>query len=414
MKNHQLVSVTLIALLLAGSAISPVWAQIAGRLPVAGSAALGGTTYVDNENRVTAQGTLRFWQAHSTSGGRVMLKVFRPEGDRLVLVGASPLETLGEADTATFACAIPVQRNDLIGCYCPDTHCVDRFATGEARTVTGDVGTTPTDQFIEETGTPAIYASTTLSFDVPSAAEKSLVVPVVARTPGLRGSVWTTSLEIFNTANEENQIALFLNLSYHDNTSPAASAQAVVPARGTLVLDDLLLEAFQISEATGSVDIIASHPVIAHARIANLGAGGSFGQMVPAQPAGWALGDDDVPGANPNADIFYLFEIREDEAVRTNLGVTNVTAVPMSVELTAFSGTTVVGETLRIDLLPYSHVQHAKIRELMAVPADSRSLRINVAASAGSAGRFLTYASRVDNQTGDAVFILGTRESSLQ
>jgi len=40
-------------------------------------------------------------------------------------------------------------------------------------------------------------------------------------------------------------------------------------------------------------------------------------------------------------------------------------------------------------------------------------VRLEAVAAAGSSGRFFSYISRVDNGSGDAIFLLGEREASL-
>jgi len=373
-----------------------------------------GVTVLDKENRVSISGVLRLWQAYSSNGARAMLKVYRPEGSRLVLVGSSALETVPAAEVTTMSCAIPVARNDLIGVYCPDATCVDHFADGEALRVAGDVGTEFLAAFEDEVGTPAIFAGTSISLDVPSAAAKDLVIPVAARNPGTNGTLWTTSLEIFNPADQEVQAALYFNRSGEDNTVPAADAHLLIPARATAIFDDVLHELFELEEDQGSIDIVSASNLIAHARIANVGSGeGSFGQLVPAQPVDWALGDDDAPGINPNGDIYYLYELREDAEWRSNVGLTNTSGLDLAIELRAFVGTAVVGEPLVVVVKPYSHRQLNRVLITMGVPEGRRGVRLNVSAASGSAGRFFAYASRVDNTTGDAVFLPGAREPSL-
>ncbi len=402
-----------LALILAAVPFS-LEAQSAGRTPQAGTPLTAGVTLLDNEYRVTSSGTLRLWRAYSSSGARAMLKVFRPEGSRLVLVGSSPLEQVPAGQVVSMSCAIPVSRNDLIGVYCPDATCVDRFADGQALSISGDSGTEVLAAFVGELGTPAIYAGASASFQVPSSAGDNLVVPVAARNPGVNGTMWITSLEIFNPANHEVQAALYFNRSGQDNTSPAGDALVHIPARTTVVFDDVLSELFQFEEDQGSIDIVADAMLFAHARIANLGSGeGSYGQLVPALPIEWALGDDDAPGINPNGDIFYLFELREDEDWRCNLGLANISGLNLTVELTAFSGTSIVGEKLEVELKPYSHRQINRVLEALDVPYGARRVRVNAAAQSGSGGRFLVYASRVDNLSGDAVYMPGTREPSL-
>ena len=66
-------------------AASTAPAQTAGREPQPGSPLESGVTFIDLDHPVTASGELRLWRVVSSEGARVMLKVFRPEGDRLLL-----------------------------------------------------------------------------------------------------------------------------------------------------------------------------------------------------------------------------------------------------------------------------------------------------------------------------------------
>ncbi|MEN8164526.1 MAG: hypothetical protein ABFS37_10390, partial [Acidobacteriota bacterium] len=347
-------------------------------------------------------------------GGRAMLKVFRPEGNRLVLVGASSLTTLPPGETGTFRCSIPVSRNDIIGCYCPDTNCADRSTTGLVLEADGDIGTSQSDVFQNQTGVPALFASTTRSFDVPSMAANDLVIPVVGRGPGAAGTEWVTSVEIFNTGVREAQVALYFNQSGLDNTTPSASAQALIPARSVLVVEDLLLETFETEAAIGSVDLIASENIIAHSYITNTGSAvGTFGQKVPAVPANWGLGDDEAPGLEPNADIAYLFALVENDVFRTNVGICNVSGVVLEVDLSAFDGTSPVGNPIRLTLPPFSHHQINRVLSAIDAADHSSGLRLNVSAAPGSNARFIAYSSRVDNDSGDAVFQIADRQPPL-
>lgn len=393
---------------------STALAQTAGREPQPGSPLEGGVTYIDLDHPVTASGELRLWQVVSSEGARVMLKVFRPEGDRLLLVGSSALESVPTGGVSTFELLVPVARNDLIGCFCPDSSCADAFADGLVLSAAGDVGTSPSGAFATGTGSPSIFAAGSYLVDVPSTASTELVVPVVGRTPGIGGTVWRTRLELLNTAAAETTVALFLNLSDRDNTAPAASAQVTVAQRATLIIEDLIAGTFGLDEAVGSVDIVASAPVIAHARIANVGSDvGTFGQAVPGLPADWAVGDDVVPGLNPNAALYYLFEARQDAGFRTNLGIASIVATPLAVEVRAMLGEQTVGTPLTLTLEPFSHTQVNRVLNEMGVVQGLDGVRLEVTAAAGSGGRFFAYISRVDNGSGDAVFLLGAREPAL-
>lgn len=391
-----------------------VSAQQAGSDPAPGEPSAGGQTMIDNTNRVTATGTLRYWRAHSTDGGRAMLKVYRPEGGRLVLVGTSPLESVPPGQTALFEVHIPVDRNDLIGVYCPDANCVDLVSGGQSLVADGDRGTSVIADYASATTVPAVSAGTTKAFDGPSRAGDRLVVPVVGRGPGVAGTQWISSLELFNTGSSAADVVLFFNRSGEDNTSPAARAQIAVPARGLVVIEDLLEDAFLVSEGTGSVDVLASFPIIAHSRIANTGGGeGTYGQLVPAIPEQWGIGDDDTPGLDPKVDVVSLFEVRHDQSFRTNVGAANVSGVPLTVEIRAFVDTAPIGTPMTVELPPFSHRQLNGILPQMSVPHGTLGVRLELQAASGSQGRFVAYASVVDNLTGDAVYQMGERQPQL-
>jgi len=161
------------------------------------------------------------------------------------------------------------------------------------------------------------------------------------------------------------------------------------------------------------VDIVSSEAIFAHARIANYGgAAGSYGQAVPAVPVVWALGEDTTPGTNPEAGIAQLFECREDADFRCNLGIASVASVPLRVNVTAWNGSDPVGTPLSLELEAFSHTQVNRLLQQMGI-ASAGGTRLEVAADAGSRGRFFAYISRIDNRSGDAVFLLGDRESTL-
>jgi hypothetical protein len=198
--------------------------------PGPGDPTVGGKTLIDDLNRMTATGELRFWRAHSSDGGRAMLKVYRPEGSRLVLVGASPLETLPPGKTSLFEIRIPVNRNDLIGVYCPDANCVDQMSGGQSLVAEGDRGTSQTADFASSSGTPADPRRHHPGLRRPLARrDERLVLPVVGRGPGLAGTQWLSSLELFNTSATEIDVVLFFNRSGRRQHHARRPGQSVGP-----------------------------------------------------------------------------------------------------------------------------------------------------------------------------------------
>ncbi len=398
---------------LAAALAAPAAAQHAGRDPAAGTPSPGGVTLIDREHPVDGAGELRIWRAWASQEARVMLKVFRREGSRLVLVGASPLEVVPAGQLAVFSCRIPVVRGDLVGVSCPDAACVDRFADGDALVGTGDVGTTEEAALTAEVGTPAVDAWGGEGLDVPSPVDTELVVPVVARTPGFEGTQWVTDLVLANPGGQEAQVALVLDASDADNTVPAATATVTVPAGGVLELDSLLRDTFGLDPAAGALEILADRPVAAWARIANLGGGGTYGQTVPAVPAAWALGGAVPPGADPASRTAFFAGLHEDGAWRSNLGAVNLSPGPIQLVVAAHTAAGTIGSPLTLELPPHSHTQVNRVLDALGVPRGTPGVTVTVALAPGVSGRFLAYASRVDNTTGDAVFLLGTSVPAL-
>ncbi len=386
-------------------------AQSAGREPRAGDQGGGGYTYIDTEHPVTSSGKLRLWRAYSRGGTRVILKVFRSEENRLVQVGSSALEILRPGILGIFDCHIPVSRGDYIGCYCPDVNCVDRFAAGATLLGEGDTGTIELDRLLVTTGTPAIFAVGSYNYDTPSTAGEQLMLPVVGRIIGYDASTWVTSLEVLNISGEEIRAYLYFNQSNRDNTFPAGLAIIQLPPYSTLVVEDLMLETFGLERAIGSLGLSAEGRIIAHARIADVSSpDGTYGQFVPAIPNEWAVRYDDASGGHLDTDTLYLFEIREDDDWRTNIGVTNVHSARLDVEVTAHSSDGPLGVPMHIDLERHSHTQVNRVLSRLKVPLQATGVHLRVRAMEGSRGRFFAYASRVDRHTGDAVFLLGVRE----
>ena len=129
-------------------------------------------------------------------------------------------------------------------------------------------------------------------------------------------------------------------------------------------------------------------------------------------PARWALGNDDVPGTDPDADVATLFECRENAESRCNLGIASTANTPISVQVTAWNGPDAVGTPLTLELDPFSHTQVNRVLQTMGVAA-AGGIRLEITGTPGSSGRFVAYLSSVDNQSGDAVFLVGDRTPTL-
>jgi hypothetical protein len=98
-----------------------------------------------------------------------------------------------------------------------------------------------------------------------------------------------------------------------------------------------------------------------------------------------------------------LIQLRSDSAYRTNLGVVNVVAMPIAVEVDLYAADGALLGTRTIDLGSWEHHQIDGI--FATVTGADVEDGFAVVRTTTPTGRFLAYASVVDNATDDAICI---------
>ena len=101
-----------------------------------------------------------------------------------------------------------------------------------------------------------------------------------------------------------------------------------------------------------------------------------------------------------------MVQLRHDAAYRTNLGVVNVVDMPITVDVELYSDEGVRLGTKNIDLEGWEHQQVDGI--FATVTGADVNDGYAVLRTTTRSGRFLAYASVVDNATGDAIYIPAT------
>ena len=237
----------------------------------------------------------------------------------------------------------------------------------------------------------------------PARAEVIRWVPAAASVHGQFGTSWTTDLWIHNMATDE-PITVFISLySSQDGASPTDEVGVEVPPVTPVKIEDVVGGLLGVSRA-GALRLRSEHPFEARSRTFNDGgASGSFGQGIPAFDPAESLPFGALVGA---ANIVGV------EGVRTNLGILNPGEEAVDVLVFVFNAadnqTAEFLATFQVDIGPYGWFQS----DLFALAGLELEDFDNVYAVVvgdptviDPSTPLFSYLSRIDNLSGDAVFI---------
>ena len=213
------------------------------------------------------------------------------------------------------------------------------------------------------------------------------VIPVVSARPGDAGTVWQSGLSVVNPGAIPANVELALR---RDSDGSVTSTIAFQLQPGETRYDENVVSDLGVPW-TGSVEVTADAWVGVVARIYNNAADGTYGQSVPLVPAGAILG---------SGDVALLPALRSD-GYRTNVGVVSTAAVPIQVLVRVFSDDgEVVGE-VPIDVPAGGLLQ---VNRILGDLSFTGAAWAEVSSDDAGAS-FLTYASVVDEASGDPSFI---------
>lgn len=217
------------------------------------------------------------------------------------------------------------------------------------------------------------------------------VVPAVAHLVGSGGTPWRTELAITNVTGG----AVNVDLAF-TNVERVLDVSAVAPPGGGLVWPDVLVDLFELDptdQASGTVQITTSVPVIAGARSYASTSEGTYGQYLPALSASDGIG----PG-----QVGVIGQLSRSPDRYTNLGVVNLGDVPAraAVTLRSLNGDP-LGEALIFDLEPGRWQQMFDV--LAGLGQQTRAwARVEVLSPGG---RVWAYASVIDGLSRDPTTI---------
>jgi hypothetical protein len=241
-------------------------------------------------------------------------------------------------------------------------------------------------------------------------AGEEVFIPVAGSTPGLLGNRWKTDLSLFNAGTAAGGASAMVQ--FIPTGASLASAQSTstvaLPPRGGAQTRDVTAAMFNGVTGIGALHIISDGTVFANARVYDdqTGSGkGTLGQSVRGMTRSEALRSGVLVGVtNVHSGIAGANSIGAQNA-RTNVGFFNPndTTTTLAVELRDGNGTVVATQILTLG--PFMHTQTALAGENGLFTSETSDFTGRSVTFLASAPLF-AYASIVDNDSGDASFVL--------
>jgi hypothetical protein len=226
---------------------------------------------------------------------------------------------------------------------------------------------------------------------------EALVVPGLGHLDGVGGSAWRSDLDLANPGPAVARIRLELVARDQGDPPPPALDLELDPGTQRRLLD-VVGDAFD-TEGAGTLRVVPTAGAVnVAARTYHAGSAGSYGQAIPARAVSRAF------GFGQGAHLIGLAEARADSyGVRTNLGLVSTCAVQQELVVDLYLDDGSPLGSLRRQIGPWESTQLGHI--LAEVSPQPVAGAFAVVHTTTEGGLFLAYASVVDNQSQDAVFV---------
>lgn len=221
------------------------------------------------------------------------------------------------------------------------------------------------------------------------------VIAAAAQTTGLGSTYWRTELSIFNASTFASDLELVFIPGAGGST---LTRRFSISPNGTLAWSNALRDIFALTQGSGAIVIRGSSTfgtpqLKVSSRTFTDGASGTYGQAVP-----------DVPTTD-GTPTTYLTGLFSNNGFRTNIGLVNRTAAPVTATLALLDANGNVAGQTSVNVPANNFQQNALTTMFGAVSSDSTySLRV----TAASPNALYAYASVVDNRSQDPIYIPST------
>jgi hypothetical protein len=211
------------------------------------------------------------------------------------------------------------------------------------------------------------------------------------------GTFFQSDVRIYNAGNAPASVDALL-LANSDNSGQVPAASFTVGAKQSVAYDDMILSLFGMQTGGGAVLFASSQPIVVTSDLYTLnnvcpGVGGTLGQFIPAL-------DPDQASTRQR-----IFNVIHDGRFRANFGVINVSDRAMNVRVSIVGANGAVLRQKDYPVGPYGWRQINRIFADMGSPNSSNATLLVEATQP-----VLTYASIVDERTGDPFLVWGANE----
>lgn len=224
---------------------------------------------------------------------------------------------------------------------------------------------------------------------IATAQAHTYVILAAAHIGGAAGTTWVTDAVLHNPGETAAAAQLYFMERDQDNTG-ASAYEIHIPAGASVELQDIVAELFRESNASGAIMVGSDQALEVTSRTYNDVAGTTYGQFVPGVAVDQATGPE---------ESMRLIQLTRNAEFRTNIGFANASSseLNVTVDLYRSSGAEILTRSYTID--PYGYSQANDI--LDEDEGDAYALvRSNTPGA-----RYFTYASVVDNHSGDPVLV---------
>jgi len=216
------------------------------------------------------------------------------------------------------------------------------------------------------------------------------LVPASAHAPGMAGTSWVSDVVVYNSSESSTDVNLFY-FGGNDDHHSATGRPIPVPKNASVALGDVVSNTFGQNSSTGTILIGSDKPLLVTSRTYNDASSGTYGQFVPGLSVDAALGP---------ADEARLIGLTRSSGFRTNIGFANANGEELRVTVSLYrtNGDRIRQESYTVE--PYGYLQKNDIIGINIPDAYA------IVSSNTAGAKFFTYASVVDNASGDPILVL--------
>jgi hypothetical protein len=241
----------------------------------------------------------------------------------------------------------------------------------------------------------------------PEPVETLLYIPGVAAMPGDHASWWKTDVQLMTTSDRDAAYSITFIPADTDGTQSPHVISGTLGAGRVERYQNIVHDAFGLSESFGFLRIVSDQLLIAVARTYHDTDDGTYGQGILGYRVDPVLGLSDIRHLVRRGEVGYLIHPIFGTAYRSNVGFMEVTGKAVDVEVTLFSHLDEPLGTKVYPLFPLGFQQVSGIFEDMGVEGDHLAARAEVCIT--GEGTVLAYASITDNTTNDSIFTVGEK-----